>query len=111
MSWKEFFKFTKGKIISLIIFIIVSGIAYIFTRTLGGEPPVLAQLIYLILIYLPLSLFLMTNYTSFISQATGGSSWGNFSTFIIGLILVLIYQYILICIFAWLIGKIKSKQL
>jgi len=113
MGGKEFFRFTKRKIIIYSILILLSIIGIIFSSGFGIKPPLWAQIITYPLVYLPLfpliSLwkFIYSNYGVSMSTITGGSAWGGLAEFVMGLIIVLVYQYLLVCILDWIVGKVK----
>ena len=116
MGWKEFFKFTKRKIIAEIILIVLSLIAGLGSMGFGVKPPLWSQLIIYLLISPPMFLlislwtFIYSNYGISMSTISHGNAWGGIVEFIMGLLLVLVYQYVLVCIFDWIVVKVKAKK-
>ena len=110
MGFKEFIKPTKKKVIAYIILILISGFSYLLSRaSFGTEPPIYLRIIIYLLVLPPIYLLTITNINALLIPINE-RGLGNLIIFLLGLILVLIYQYLIICICAWIISKIKSRR-
>ena len=108
MNWKEFFKPTKGKIITTIIFIILGVIIFLSGFGCGwGGSPIYCKIILPILVYIFSFGFLQgRNFTYYVINA--GRSESGF--IYLATIFQIIWSYFLACLIVLMINKIKSKK-
>jgi len=117
MGFKEFFKFTKGKVIAWITLVLFSGISYLLLRNFIGFGASsnwvvdIWEILMAPLIMPPIAFFAQIAELAALNPVLSSNSLTNFLTFVIYAILILLYQYLLVCIFAWIIngmGRVKK---
>jgi hypothetical protein len=108
MGIKEFLRPTKAKIISSILLIVISFFLYSFRGGFGVKIPLIVQILLWIMVLPPIYFLEWTNFQTLLIPIND-NGLGNWVIFFVGLLLVLVYQYLIVCIIAWIMNKLMKK--
>tara|TARA_Y100000310_G_scaffold338650_1_gene428914 strand:+ start:6214 stop:6540 length:327 start_codon:yes stop_codon:yes gene_type:complete len=108
MGIKEFLRPTKAKIISFILLIVISFFLYSFRGGFGVKIPLIVQSLLWVLVLPPIYFLEWTNFQTLLIPIND-NGLGNWVIFFVGLSLVLVYQYLIVCIIAGIMNKVVKK--